>query len=111
MPLLRAGMTPISTCSSITLEAASIASTRSGVGGTIGRPSVQPFSKNVSWTSDSSSVSVSVISSLVHARAEQAKLSLDLPGQKLAQGLLVGAGQGERLEVRVARRDQAGPVG
>jgi hypothetical protein len=36
----RAGMTPISTCSSITLAAASIASTRSGVGGTTGRPSV-----------------------------------------------------------------------
>ena len=35
----------------------SIASTRAGVGGTIGRPSVQPRRKNSSWTSCSSSVS------------------------------------------------------
>ena len=48
IPLPRAGMTPIRIRSSITCAAASIASTRSGVGGTIGSPSVQPFSKNVS---------------------------------------------------------------
>ena len=56
----RAGTLP-STSSGAMSPAASMASTRSGVGGTIGRPSVHPFSKNSSTTSDSSTVSVSVM--------------------------------------------------
>ena len=56
-PRPRAGRKPISSSGSVAPTSSSIASTRAGVGGTIGRPSVQPRPKNSSWTSCSSSVS------------------------------------------------------
>ena len=53
-PRPRAGRKPISVSGSSASTTSSSACTRSGVGATIGSPSVQPRSKNSSWTSSSS---------------------------------------------------------
>ena len=50
----RWGTVPMTSSGSVTPPASIMSSTRSGVGGTIGRPSVQPSSKKRSWTSTSS---------------------------------------------------------
>ena len=60
-PRPRAGRKPISVSGSSASTRSSIAWTRSGVGATIGSPSVQPRSKNSSWRSSSSMTTCSAI--------------------------------------------------